>query len=464
MLKDCQEYLMASFNIPDKEGNCLLFRSPLKNRSAESSPITTLQKSGNNLQQVFSSHSSPSNSYNKYFSGGKVSSPPSTIQESVKGPLGTIQKNYCSPLATRESLGRSSGTGSTTTSSTSPKTSPLSGHHNLSFPNSSSVQKEENGCGGRHRDYANVSMTKKGVLGGGKSTVLEAQRKVSAASAGGKKGVWLRERRNSFREAVEKGKEGKELRVKGSEMGKMAYESIWFENKSGGPDQSQHHHRSSHNQTAEPQTQANGRTSSGRRPVAPHEDSTPPSHVTSEQREQRQQVRNHHAISGNYENVSLEMESSGYEPVNFRDGGPASLRNAGDPNSKALHQLQSVGLVAEVISQSQQQQYPQPMSLTSGMRAVLSRTGSGESVTAKGDPPPYKDPPQPSRVSFDRTPPPPFTSPRRQPQHQEQQQQQQHRQRSRQPKSPSGHTPPSYAKQLPAAKSHSRDSGGESLG
>ncbi len=459
MLKDCQEYLMASFNITEKEREHLLFRRPLKNRSAESSPMTTLQKSGSN--QVFSSHSSPSNSYNKYFGSGKVSSPPGTIQKSVKSPTGTIQKNYCSPLAASGAPELSSGRVGTTTSSTSPKTSPLSGDHRKSFPNGSSIRKDESAREGHH-DYANISMTKEGVLGGKESTVLEAQRKVSAASAGGK-GVGSRERRNSFREAVEKGKEEKEDRVKVDNMGKMAYESIWFENESRSPNQGQrHHHRQSHhNQTAEPQA-----SSSGRRPVVPHKDSTPASHLRHpqqrpEQREQRQQIRSRHAISGNYENVSLmadsrgsqSVDSSGYEPVHFRDRGPVSL---GDPGSEAPHQLQSVGLVAEVVSRSQQQHHTQLMSLTDGggARAALSRTDSGGSGAAKGNPPPYKEPPQPSLVPFDKTPLPSYASSYRQPQRQHRHSHQQQQQRPRQHKSPSGPMPsslPPHAQQLPAS-------------
>ncbi len=362
---------MASFSMADKEGERLLFRRPLKNRSAESSPMTTLQKGGN--APVFSSyHSSPSNSYNKYFggSGAKVSSPPGTIQKSVKSPPGMIQKNYCSPLAATTSSERASAKAS----ATSPKRSP--GDPKSSFPDEDRD---------RHHDYANVSMTKEGVLGGrGESTVLEAQRKVSAATAGAK-GVGSRERRNSFREAVEKGKEEGEAAHKTDEPGKMAYESIWFEE--GGDDRGHrrhphhhHHHRKGggSRQKAEPQ-------STGRREGGDHR--SPPSlgilrhpQQRPEQREQRQQVRSRHAISGNYENVTP-ADSNGYEPVHFGKEG----------------ELQSVGLVAEVLSRSQRQQ------------RHSSDNGGGGGL--KVNPPPYKEPPQPSRSTSQQ----PVYSPHRQP-------------------------------------------------
>ena len=96
---------VASFETAEKEGERLL-RScanvasvAAKNRSAESSPMTTLQKTASS-RQLFSSHSSPSNSFNKYSNvvvGGKVLVVSGAIQKSVSSPTGTIQKSFCSP-------------------------------------------------------------------------------------------------------------------------------------------------------------------------------------------------------------------------------------------------------------------------------------------------------------------------------------------------------------------------------
>ncbi len=95
---------VAPFETAEKEGerlfrSCANVAAVSKNRSAESSPMTTLHKTPS-ARQLFSSHSSPSNSYNKYSNvvvGGKVMVVSGAIQKSVSSPTGTIQKNFCSP-------------------------------------------------------------------------------------------------------------------------------------------------------------------------------------------------------------------------------------------------------------------------------------------------------------------------------------------------------------------------------
>ena len=68
-----------------------------KNRSAESSPMTTLHKTSS-AKQLFSasSQSSPANSYNKY-TNVATKGPVANFQKSVSSPTGTIQKSFCSP-------------------------------------------------------------------------------------------------------------------------------------------------------------------------------------------------------------------------------------------------------------------------------------------------------------------------------------------------------------------------------
>jgi hypothetical protein len=83
---------MASFDMAEREGDRLR-----QNRSAESSPMTTLQKIPQQ-QDLFSSHSTPSSSYNKYaVNNGTKASPPSVLQKSVSSPTGTKQKSFCAP-------------------------------------------------------------------------------------------------------------------------------------------------------------------------------------------------------------------------------------------------------------------------------------------------------------------------------------------------------------------------------
>lgn len=111
MLTDCQQFLEKAFvsSSPSSSSSSLL-KVP---RSAESSPMTTLQKGEAGSLPLarhlaFSSNSSPSDSFNKY----RYVSPPGTmqrslgliqksvgaVQKSISSPTGTIRKNYCSPV------------------------------------------------------------------------------------------------------------------------------------------------------------------------------------------------------------------------------------------------------------------------------------------------------------------------------------------------------------------------------
>ncbi len=454
MLKDCQEYLMASFSMAEKEGDKLLFRNPLKNRSAESSPMTTLQKSSAS-QHLYSSHSSPSNSYNKYYGSGKVSSPPGTIQKSIKSPTGAIQKNFCSPAnIPPQSLNGDSSAAPLRTkpSPTTPKTSPSTDNHRPVSNSSSYLQtrQEEKGDADKtHHDYANVSMSKGGVLGGD-NTVLEAQRKVSAASS--TKGS--RERRNSFREAVEKGndEEGGQGEKNDDFDGRMAYESIWFEKErrreedqsvelrggkqrqSAGQRRHHHHHhhhhhhrRSTNSQKAEPQAEYSPQQQQQR---SRHQSHYRDQDRESSERERRRLLRSRNAVSGSYDNVAA--ADSGYEPVNFKDSGSSTSsprggegdHGGGSSRHRHHHQLQSVGLVAEVMGKSNSQQQPYhhqhhhqqqpPPSLHLSMQSEAS---SYNPLPGRSNPPPYKEPPQPSRgggLPENTLGPPRSSDPRRQ--------------------------------------------------
>jgi len=380
MLRDCQDYLASSFGVVDREGERFMALAT-RNRSAESSPMTTLQKHAH-----LSSHSTPSNSYNKY--GNKNNSPGSVLQAVKKGPSGAVQKKFCSPArSSAESFSATPGP---------PSTSPLLTAAGVPSASVSSTKKISPGAAvsprhegqqqqrrrpqshhqppSRHRerhqderDYANVITASPKAM----ATVaaVEAQRKVS--EAGTPSGRRSKERRNSFREAVEKGKADEE-----DGQGGIAYESIWFEGK----EQSSHSKDKSRGQRAEPQS--SGDRNGGRRG--------------------RKDV-----YSGCYDNVVLPSDAGGYEPVRFREG-----RGAERPNSG--HQLQSVGLVAEVLNRASHErtEIPAPVAaFTFGQAASagMSKSNSSSSVGSGGNggslpfasgraqPPPYKEPPQPLR-------------------------------------------------------------------
>ena len=350
MLKDCQQYLMDSFTAAEREGDRLV-RKPLKNRSAESSPMTTLQKSNAHL---FSSHSSPSNSYNKYnINFGKIkSSPPGTIQKSVlSSPTGTIQKKYCSPAQRVPNL-PSSPEDDLKSSATS-----FSPNHRSQQP--ASKQHYQNAA-----DLGRPS-------GKGEIVAKEAQRKVNESSNFHKS----KERRNSFREAVSN----------------KGYESIWFEHDRQFFDRESNNNNNSKDSeeillatTHEP-TYVNARYSS--KDTSPHQKAEPQQHRSRRSYEGDQPLP---VGNGHYENISAYGES-GYEPVNFKGGGMVSptkrMGNSPRPLTSQQHQLQSVSLVSEVLNK--QSSPPE--------KGPLVRQNSGNKYQMQ--PPPYKAPPQPQRTA-----------------------------------------------------------------
>ena len=385
MLKDCQEYLMASFDMAEREGDRLL-RHPLKNRSAESSPMTTLQKTANNAQALFSSHSSPSSSYNKYKSQqqqqpqfGKVSSPPGTIQKSVSSPTGTIQKNFCSPALGAKNMG-------------SPKHSPTQ----------DTVRSQM--LGDDNRDYANLMvMRQQQQQNSANNTAIEAQRKVSE-SVYSNGGLRPRERRNSFREAVEK-TDAEASTTSAGHVPKKSYESIWFSGQ-------------------EEQRPNDSASSALKKSSSPRED---PAYANSmiihrsQQQHAQPQVqarrRSHHESK-----IFSDSGVSGYEPVQFKDSGRLQQQQQHPSSSSSSSklrssQLQSVGLVAEVLnsngnggskinlSDSQQQQQQQLGAAVPPQHRPLLKQNSSSSIASLNSasaqqpkpPPPYKEPPHPTR-------------------------------------------------------------------
>ena len=387
MLKDCQEYLRSSLEVADASSKERVLLP--HHRSAESSPMTTLQKS-NSRGHLFSSHSSPSNSYNKYGSGR---TPPGSGGHQ-KSP--TEQKGICAPP------GR-----------------PQDAHVHLKQPSppfhkgSDRRISPARASANSYSHYENVSMT---------------QRKVSESSAmKGKQRPPTRERRNSFREAVEnRGKEnsggedddGDADFDEESGAPKKSYESIWF-GKEQLTSADYHTYENSPLRQQHPQPAPNFRPQR-----------------TSASSLGRQAVL-HSSVPG-YERKSptpTSGESGGYEPVNFRKLSVESARGRQLYQAAAAannSQLQSVGLVSEVIHRQQQQQQQQEQSRlsdmspsspvrsppllaakTSPMRSPPSSHSSPQQQQqqqhpppAMPQPPPYKSPPNPSRMmAMSRTSP-----------------------------------------------------------
>ncbi len=452
MLRDCQHYLMASFDAAERESERLqqVLRTSKGNRSAESSPMTTLHKKGNGC--VFataasssSSHSSPSNSYNKY--SKVLSSPPGTIQKSVSSPTGTIQKSFCSPASSNNIRPRQQPKSTTDDNvATSSKQ-----QHPQSSP-----------------DYANM-----GFL----SDTAEPQGKVTAVVAvpnGSPVDNVQRprgERRNSFREAVEKRQsETEEV----NDEQKKKYESIWFKGEQEKENGTSVHKspvnaragvvglprkspRESTYSNVQQQTKSNGSASlreprengtyaNMRNHKSPREENayanmqhqqsssfvdgaggvfprqsprernnydldngvplrkkSPPQQVSytsmqqlqQQQRAQPQQAPVNRRLmepSGPY-GIGQRFDitnDTGYEPITFNPTPSASAsRLRGSPMSRSHHQLQSVGLVSEVLNKSM---------LNNNSRQPLVKTESNASLQALAGtkpPPPYKEPPQP---------------------------------------------------------------------
>ena len=383
MLKDCQEYLRASLEMAESKERVLQHH-----RSAESSPMTTLQKT-NSRGHLFSSHSSPSNSFNKYGSGRM---PPSAggggggIQKSPISPTGAVQKGICVP-----------------------PNRPQDAHVHLKQPSppfhkSDRTSPAARNGGGGVGNGANVSHYENVA-----TVTSSAQRKLSesAVAAGKGKRPPTRERRNSFREAVEnRGKENSG-EDDGDDNGdfdqdsgapKKSYESIWFGKEQMTPSD-YHTYENSPLRQQQPgpnfRPQRTSASSLGRQAVL---NSSVPSYDR----------KSPTPTSG---------ESGGYEPVNFRKLSLESARGKQQLYHNAVNnsQLQSVGLVSEVINRQQQQHQQHEQSRLSDMSpsspvrspplvaAKTSPTRSPPSHTSPQhqpmpQPPPYKSPPNPSRM------------------------------------------------------------------
>ena len=352
MLKDCQEYLRASLEMAEPKERVLQHH-----RSAESSPMTTLQKT-NSRGHLFSSHSSPSNSFNKY--GG-------IIQKSTVSPTGAVQKGICVP-----------------------PNRPQDAHVHVKQPSPQRTSPSRSNLS----HYENVAPV----------TTSSAQRKVSeSAAVKGKQRPPTRERRNSFREAVEnRGKEnsGDDDDDYEEESGapKRSYESIWFGKEQMTPTD-YHTYENSPLRQQQPgpnfRPQRTSASSLGRQAVL---NSSVPSYDR----------KSPTPTSG---------ESGGYEPVNFRKLSVESARGKQlYQNAVSNSQLQSVGLVSEVINRQQQQQHEHSrlsdMSPSSPVRSPPLKTSpmrsppSHTSPQSMPQPPPYKSPPNPSRMmAMSRTSP-----------------------------------------------------------
>ena len=181
MLKDCQDYLLGAFDLA--EGSQLGGGG----QTSEDSPRGGLGRGARSL------HSSPGNSYSKYsgstshlnrsHSGQLNLSPPSTIQKPVSSPTGNSQRSFCpkTEMSPREEGGKMGRPGEDRISlhsdvSETSKQSP----HNETGPSS---LEEPPGA-----EYQNVDRR------------VEAQARGKLREAAN---VRNRERRNSFRQAVD---------------------------------------------------------------------------------------------------------------------------------------------------------------------------------------------------------------------------------------------------------------------
>ena len=195
-----------------------------------------------------------------------------------------------------------------------------------------------------------------------------------------------KERRNSFREAVEKGN-------------KKGYESIWFGQE----------------EEAERQRQLQSRDGASPRksPRPDHDSHTYVNESETRQKAEPQSEPNRKSSYLNrsqYENFptnnsssSLNPGDAGYEPVHF--GQPSSFqqgqgmrpqRSSLTPPRQQLqtspHRLQSVSLVNAAMSNVPKQ--PSPNRISSTPHKAVSNTSLNRFYN---QPPPYKEPPQPSR-------------------------------------------------------------------
>jgi len=412
MLKDCQDYLLGAFDMAERESGLLASEQKRGLRkgatSAESSPLGTLSKSGGGGLSV---HSSPGNSYNKYNSLASnksfsiTTSPPGTIQKSVSSPTGTIQKNFCSPAS--KPADSPSNPNKTLVEALEAEARQFEdgGTEKLS-PSSEVVQAEEDG---EIHDYENVDTH---------NIAVEARGKVSAAGQGG---LRSRERRNSYREAVDRSGptgEDKDNQETAKRKGpRNAYEAIWFgEDGELEPDSLE---VSSKQSPRQPQTAGIDTRQLADGPVYANTGKEG-MYANSSKVGQEGRMRpakpepgsrtQAHIRSGSYDNIptpgglnSLDPSSgpsssdnSGYEVVSFGTASaPGSKKNSLD-KSQPQCGLQSVGLVAEACRDYERHGVQKP---------TLAKQNSGSNLRA---PPPYQAPPPPGG-----TPPhgPPIATP-----------------------------------------------------
>ena len=463
-LKDCQDYLMASFDMAEKEGERLVtgtadgmnmskrsaaeLTSPSRtslsevirtNRSAESSPIATMQKKSllQHREQLFSSHSSPSSSYNKYkashspldSSTSLDKTPPSrSIKSLSSSSYARSRNNHLSPNAARtfettdtRNLSKNSGI------VRSKDNMALAGYSNSLVNNS-------------NNQYENIQVSSSTNQGGNDYSVvaMEAQRKVSEAVVAG--GPKARARRNSFREAVEsKGeKDNKKDDDKGeSRFPKKPYESIWFGKGGEGRPDDEINHKDKLD-AIDGQSRSANETRRNAIGYPEESSSKPPIYVnTVVPSSKSNEIHQRH-----YDNLyALPAESKpslnpasvstgGYETVNFKDGKVSQAhRNTTDEfqgnqaNGKLTPPggLQCVSLVNEIMStnpslnstkpcitnispSSNDGEFSQSPKVSNTNKGALRKQTSNGSVAStgssnsaignKGPPPPYKQPPR----------------------------------------------------------------------
>ena len=453
-LKDCQDYLMASFDMAEKESERLKLASPddisdtkksamgltspartsiagfaRANRSAESSPIATMQKKSilQQREQLFSSHSSPSSSYNKYNAIGSSSN---TVTTDKSPPLGMVKLGNNSIHIGRKNHLSLNAFETTNTRNLSKKSGMSTPKENLSKGEVCS------------NPYQNINISTSAISSENaySEAAMEAQRKVSAAVVTG--GPKTRERRNSFREAMECGgnTEAKTEATEGHHrVPKKPYESIWF-GKGGEErlnDELQHGIKSD-DLHIQKNLSCEQKPNLSSHPV----DSTtrPPIYANTVLSTTKLLAKNHKhydnishtsPLSKSKESNAVLTSLGGYEPVTFKDGKAVQTEYGKEEkgirlNSKHISHggLESVTLVSEIMNSNRSAILTKPDdSNTSNLfstardrdhyqnpndaylnKAVLRKqnsngsivsTGSGNSgIVNKGPPPPYKQPPR----------------------------------------------------------------------
>ena len=312
MLRDCQEYLLGAS-----------FESKNKDKSVstETSPRGSLHKMGGRSVQ-----SSPGNSYNKY-SGGQRTSGGGGVELTPHSEHSSLQSQY----------------------SVSP--------HSETGP--SSLEGEVRG-GPEYENVCNNS-----------NSYNEARGKLSAAVR-----VRTRERRNSFRQAVD--------RLDRVDSNGRPYEQIWFQGAEN--DEAGYHGLPSRGNSG-------GLTET---PIYVN--------MTSRSSDQKQLRKSDsgstrsgsvHIRSGSYDNIptpgpntsqaifTLDPNPTAYEIINFSPSRGDSRKISAESQTSGL---QSVGLVAEALREHERSSQPGP-------HPVLSKQNSLGNLRAP--PPPYQAPPGP---------------------------------------------------------------------